>query len=417
LVLSLAVAGGVLVYLLFSGSKGPSRDEEKRPSPPEDVVQIAGPQTIKVRSGTPLDAKLTVASVETASLTAPVLPVTGMSMASLRPAKGSLPAAAAGTAGIAIGPSATDRLTAPATFSLERGDAKDLWQFASPDLLSAFTDWEKAVVDVQFQKKQLDAVRELSDYRVEAQKEVVQRMEKLMAAGTERLKDVIAERVTLKQNEIQGKKDIHEAENNVKVAQKTETALARQLQQAGLEPTLLRSAAAEGDIVVAEVPERVVSRVRTGMTCEVRFYALPNRVFTGKVSSISPVISKDKRVLNVQFIVKDPENVLRTGMFAEIGLGTDERRALLMPADGVLHIGDKDYALSAGAAGGWQINEVETGALRGSKVEVLSGLKAGDRVLGKGAILLKPVVVQALQLPLTSPAGVQVTVGEKGANP
>src|SRR5262249_29598474 len=152
--------------------------------------------------------------------------------------------------------------------------------------------------------------------------------------GTERLKDVIAERVNLKQFEIQGKKDVHEAENAVKVAEKTEAALARQLQQAGLEPTMLRSAAAEGDIVVAEVPERVVSRVRLGMSCEVRFFAFPNRVFTGRVSAISPVISKDKRVLNVQFTVKDPANEIRPGMFAEIGLGTDRRQALLMPAAG-----------------------------------------------------------------------------------
>ena len=168
------------------------------------------------------------------------------------------------------------------------------------------------------------------------------------------------------------------------------------------EPTLLRSAAAEGDIVVAEVPERAAGRVRLGMTCQVRFFALPDRVFTGRVSSISPVIAKDKRVLNVQFTVKDTENVLRPGMFAEIGLGTDKRQALLMPADGVLHVGDNDYALVAAGQGGWQVTKVQTGELRGASVEVLGGLKAGERVLGKGAILLKPLVVAALQAPAAS---------------
>jgi hypothetical protein len=133
------------------------------------------------------------------------------------------------------------------------------------------------------------------------------------------------------------------------------------------------------------------------MTCEVRFYALPNRVFTGKVSSISPVISKEKRVLNVQFVVKDPQDVIRPGMFAQIGLGTDKRESLLMPVDGVLHVGERDYALVAAKPGTWQIIEVQIGELRGTDIEVLSGLKAGDRVLGQGAILLKPVVVRCLQ--------------------
>ena len=50
-------------------------------------------------------------------------------------------------------------------------------------------------------------------------------------------------------------------------------------------------------------------------------------MFTGKVSGISPVISKEKRVLNVQFTVKDPDGIVRPGMFAEIGLGTDKRKA------------------------------------------------------------------------------------------
>lgn len=372
-VLSLGVACGVLAYLIWFGQKAPSPDEEKRPTPPEEVVAVTGPLSLRVRPGTPLAGKLQVALVQATPLTAPVLPVTGTLQASLRPGK---------------------------------DGTKDAWQFATPELLTTFHDWQKAVVDIQFQETQLKAVRDLNDSRVAAQKKVVARMGKLVAAGTDTQKDLAAERTNLLMYQIQGRKDVHEAENALKLARRTEATLARQLQQAGLEPTLLRSAAAEGDIVVAEVPERAMGRVKPGMTCEVRFYALPGRVFTGQVSGISPVISKDKRVLNVQFIVKDPEDVIRPGMFAEIGLGTDRRQALLMPADGLLHVGDQEYALVAGGPGNWRITAVQTGELRGDKVEVLSGVRAGDRVLGKGAILLKPAVVQALQSPARAAAGV-----------
>src|SRR5262249_9871191 len=264
------------------------------------------------------------------------------------------------------------------------------------------------------QEPQLKAVRDLNEARIDAQKKVVARMEKLVAAGTDTEKDLAAERTNFIQFQIQGRKEIHEAETALKLARRAEATLARQLQQAGLEPTMLRSAAAEGDIVVAEVPQPAMGRVRLGMTCEVRFFALPDRVFTGKVSSISPVISKEKRVLNVQFTVKDPENVLRPGMFAEIGLGTDKRQALLVPADGVLHVGDKDYAFLATEPGTWQITEVQTGELRGTNVEVLGGLKAGDRVLGQGAILLKPLAVRVLQPSDSAATGVVVGKGRGG---
>ena len=275
LALSLAIAGGILAYLMFGNRKASSPDDEQRPSRPEEIVQIVGPRLIHVQSDTPMEKELHPATATTAWPTSPILPVTGAALASLRPGK---------------------------------DQSQDAWQFATPDLLSAFSDWQKAVVDTKFQTAQLKAIRELNESKINAQQEVVDRMKKLVAAGTDTQKDLVAEKTNLIQYQIQGKKDIHEAETNVEVARRTEATLARQLQQAGLEPTMLRSAAAEGEIVVAEVPERLMDRVKLGMKCEVRFYALPNRVFNGKVSGISPVISKDKRVLNVQFVVKDPQN-------------------------------------------------------------------------------------------------------------
>ncbi len=363
---SVAVALGVLGFLIWSGSHPGGENEDKRPRPPEPTVEVIGTKLLKVKPGTPLDDKLDkdarVKAVE--DLPAPIIPVTGTVLASLTPGK---------------------------------DEAQDKWQFASPDLTSAFTDWNKAVIDVQFQKNQLDLIRALADYRVEAQKEVVSRMEKLVKVGTHTEKDMVAERVNLKQFEIQGKKEIHEGENAVKVAQKTEAALARQLQQAGLEPTMLHSAAAEGKVVVAEVPEAAINRVKLGMKCQVRFVALPGKVFDGKVSAISPVIQKDKRILNVQFVVADPDRVVIPGMFGEIGLGTGGRHALLMPVDGVLHIGDRDYALRKGQQPDtWNVVEVQLGELHGKDIEVLAGLQGGDTVLGKGAILLKPVVIRVL---------------------
>ena len=366
LALSFAVAGGVFFYLLLAGGKA---DDEKRPTLPEPVVTEViwpkEPPALRIKPGTPVFEKLAFDQVRRSKdLTEPILPITGAALASLKP----------GTE-----------------------DTKDTWQFATSDLLQAFADWQKAVVDVQFQKTLRDAIKELALYRVEAQKEVVTRMEKLVDAGTERVKDLVVEKVTLKQFEIQGRKEIHEAETAVKLAIRAEATLARQLQQAGLEPTALRSNAAEGEIVVAEIPEQFLERVKLGMTCKVTFFAMPGREpFVGKVSSISPMINKDKRTASVQFIVKDPKNQIRPGMFAVVRLVTDEK-ALVMPADGVLHVGDNDYALKGADDGTWQIIPVRIGELRGSDVEVLDGLKEGDRVIGKGAILLKPVVVRALQ--------------------
>jgi multidrug efflux pump subunit AcrA (membrane-fusion protein) len=390
-VLSFAVAAGIFVFILNYGQ--PADDEEgQRPSRPDPVVQIVGPRTLSIKSGTPLDNKLDKdARVRLATLTTPILPVTGTVLASLKPGD---------------------------------DEAKDTWQFASSDLLSAFADWQRAVTDVKFQKKQLELITEMNSKRVKRQEEVVARKKELLDIGTETKEVLAAEETNLIAFEIQKRKEIHEQETQVRLSERAEATLARQLQQNGLEPTMLRSAAIAGLIVVAEVPERMIRHVKLGMTCTVEFFALPDHKppFTGKVSSISPVVSKDKRVASVQFVVADPTKELRPGMFAKIGIG-DKREALVMPADGVIHVGDHDYVLVGAKEGQWQIFHVETGELLKNPfdllpgdlvrndIEILAGysladpgrtLQQDDRVIGQGAILLQPMVIRALQTPLTT---------------
>ena len=290
-------------------------------------------------------------------------------------------------------------MTGTVAASLRPGAGKgdDYWQFNTPEVLTAYTDWQKATADIAFSESQLKSVKELAETRVESQKKVVARLEKLVQAGTDTPKDLAVEQTNLIQYQIQGRKEVHEAETAVRLARRNEAALARQLQQAGLEPDLLKSATSDMDIVMADVPEGFLDRVKVGQGCQARFVGIPQQVFDGKVTTIAPVISKERRSLRVLFVIHDPKDQLRPGMFAEIGLGTDPRDALLVPADGVVHIGRADYLLVAsGQPDVWRVAEVQVGEPQNGRVEILRGVKPGDKVLGEGAILLKPLILQAL---------------------
>jgi len=94
--------------------------------------------------------------------------------------------------------------------------------------------------------------------------------------------------------------------------------------------------------------------------------------------------------------LNDPKGVLRPGMFAEVGLGTDERSAVLVPADALLHIGQRDYIVIADSGEAWRVEPVTVGETHEGLCEVLSDLGSTQKVVGVGAILLKPVAVQAL---------------------
>jgi hypothetical protein len=129
--LALAFVGGVAAYLLRSGTNSSSPDEEKRASRPEEVVTVAGPRTLRVRPGTPLDSKLEVATVQAAWLTAPVLPVTGTMLASLRPAREET--LEAGIVALLGSPRGKGSLLAISLQIAGKTEAKDAWQFATPE--------------------------------------------------------------------------------------------------------------------------------------------------------------------------------------------------------------------------------------------------------------------------------------------
>jgi hypothetical protein len=378
--LSLALTGGVLTYLLWTPQHAHHPTTADQHSAAGEAVRLAGPHRIHVDPECPLCRRLRMTTVEQSQITSPVLTVTGTVAASLRPAG---------------------------------GQENDHWQFNSPELLTAFTDWQKATADIAFAETQLAQIKQLADTRLVAQQKLAQRLQKLVEAGTDPQKDLAAAEAELIQCQIQGRKEVHEAETTLRLARRMEASLARQLQQAGLEAELLRSMAADVDIVMADVPEGLVARVKLGVGCEARFFGFPQRLFSGKVLAIAPVLSKERRSLRVLFAIGDPHDELRPGMFADIGLGTDPRAALLLPPESIVHVGRADYVLVATGQGDWRVTEVQVGELHDSAVEILSGLRVGDRVAGDGVILLKPVMIQALQAQGTPQALVNARGGAR----
>ena len=67
-----------------------------------------------------------------------------------------------------------------------------------------------------------------------------------------------------------------------------------------------------------------------------------------------------------------------------------------MPADALLHVGRADYVLVAGEPGLFRVTAVRVGESNEGRLQVAEGVKAGDRVVSAGAILLKPYVASAL---------------------
>ncbi|MDB5385294.1 MAG: efflux transporter, family, subunit [Planctomycetaceae bacterium] len=358
---ALGVTVGVLAFLLISPSAHGSGSGH--PIAPTPVVEVVGPRLIRVTPGTPLDGKLQHVTAGNVSLTVPVLTVTGRVAASLRPGN---------------------------------VKGKDYWQFEAPEVLTAFSDWEKAQADIVFNETQLIQVQALAAAREASQRKVVERLTKLVNSGTESFKSLAAEETQLLQFQITGKKEVYDAQSAIRISRRSEAVTARQLQLGGLEPELLRSAPQNIDIVMADVPEGRLTQVKVGQSCVCQFFGLPHQLFSGKLNSIAPTLSKERRSLRVLLVIDDPHDLLRPGMTADVGLGTDPRQSLMIPTDAILHVTRTEYVLVSAGNDLWRATEVQVGEPRNGEVEILDGLKPGDVVMGKGAILLKPMIILSL---------------------
>jgi multidrug efflux pump subunit AcrA (membrane-fusion protein) len=232
---------------------------------------------------------------------------------------------------------------------------------------------------------------------VKSHKAIVERLRKLVTGGTDAPKDLASAETELAHAELQGQKEVFEAEAALQKDLTQRNSLVRKLAQRGIELETLDQAKAGTVLVVAEVPESKIGEIQDGHSCYASFYGFPGRKFPGHVGRPAPILSEQGRTLRVPFELPDPDRQLRPGMYAEVALGTDERDALFAPSDGLLHIGAVDFLLVETTASLWKPTPVHAGEPLGGRIEILSGVKAGERVMGNGAILLKPLILQALQ--------------------
>jgi len=139
-------------------------------------------------------------------------------------------------------------------------------------------------------------------------------------------------------------------------------------------------------IVKAQVDETDIAQVTVGQRARVVIDAYPRQVITGRVDHIS---YEAKTVNNVTIYEVDilparPPDFMRSGMTANVTfVVAAKHQILLLPAEAIqTDLGVATVRLAGGAGGGApRTVEIVTGLNDGKRVEILSGLQAGDAVL------------------------------------
>lgn len=136
------------------------------------------------------------------------------------------------------------------------------------------------------------------------------------------------------------------------------------------------------------VPALFVSEVATGRTVTLEIDAYPGETFTGHVRYVSPALNAESRALIVEAEVANEGVRLKPGFFATAHIEQARREeALMVPASAIRTVaGTPRVFVVAGNASDRRAEErvVATGQPVGDKVEVTSGLAAGEQIVATG---------------------------------
>lgn len=135
--------------------------------------------------------------------------------------------------------------------------------------------------------------------------------------------------------------------------------------------------------------ERWLAKLVPGDTVAVAVDALPGESFVGTITALDPKVDVNGRAVQLRATVPNPDRSLRPGLFARVAVELDERLdAVLIPEAAVVlqEAGPIVYRIVEGRA---MLTPVTIGVRRDGRVEIKTGLAAGDEVVVNGHVRLR----------------------------
>ncbi len=140
--------------------------------------------------------------------------------------------------------------------------------------------------------------------------------------------------------------------------------------------------------VTAEFLESDSASIRVGQAATLTFLSQPGREFHGKVDSILPQLDPTTRTLKVRIRLPNPGSRLKPEMYGTVELRTSASRRLMIPQGAVLNSGLRQVVFVDRGNGYLDQRAVKLGKQFGDRVEIIDGLKAGERVATSGNFLI-----------------------------
>lgn len=139
--------------------------------------------------------------------------------------------------------------------------------------------------------------------------------------------------------------------------------------------------------LLVEVPEAQAAQLRQGQPAVATVEKFPGTRFSGRIDYVYPELNVQTRTVKARLVLGNPGLALKPGMFAQVALASEPRKALTVPTEAVIRTGTRSVVIVQ-AGERFRATPVSVGAEMDGRVEILSGLKEGEAVVASGQFLI-----------------------------
>jgi len=137
------------------------------------------------------------------------------------------------------------------------------------------------------------------------------------------------------------------------------------------------------------ISENRVRSVRIGQDAIIILDGFPGELFPGKVSMISPVVDANSRTFKAEILLPNPGNRLKPGMFARVQLVLTRRKDVIIVPIKSITEDKKGKIVFLAVNDTARVRPVTLGISDGVDIEVISGIKPGEKVIVEGNLGLE----------------------------
>lgn len=140
--------------------------------------------------------------------------------------------------------------------------------------------------------------------------------------------------------------------------------------------------------IIADIYEYELPLVDVNQEADITLSYIPNKVFRAKVEFVYPSLSEETRTAKIRFSIPNKDGLLKPQMFTEVTIKRNLGRRLIIPEEAVIDTGKRRIVYVDKGEGYFEPREILPGLRVDGSVEVLRGLKAGERIAVSGNFLI-----------------------------